>query len=224
VWNKHLHALQQIAVQHPYKAGALQALPLPTATQMSAAQRRWVAFEASYARHAMASMGSGEMCPAESGLSNWLCRISEDRLLPNYTEQLVRQHWLQVLASIRDDAPLNAFNTLQARLATPSSGLFPDFFHWRGTISHILLNVALSGYPSYFARSANTLLAAQSTLLWLKAQSQARAARASWLSQQTQNTPLAGRLSAQPQGNWQLQALDGASAVRAPVQWPAWPD
>lgn len=221
--DRHLQALQQVAIQHPTAAAALESLPLPTTAQIASAQRRWVAHEASVARDMIFTAISGEECLDESGLGSWYCRIGVNRKLPNYMEQLFSNHWQQVLASIRDDSPLGAFNAYQAYLEDSPTGLFGSQFHWRGTIPHILLDVSKPAYQGYIARSANTLLAAQTTKLWLRVQSQAPGERATWLARQIKDTPLVDRLTVQPQGDWKLQILDAANSLRVPTRWPAWP-
>lgn len=221
--NWHLQALMHIAVQNPAAASDLQALPLPTTAQMGSAQRHWAVHEANVARSMIALLNNVQGCPDKSGLGNWYCRISADRWLPNYTEQLFSAHSQQVLASIRDDAPLNAVNAVQARLEDSPTGLFGSPWHWRGTISHILLDVAHPAYRGYLARSANTLLAAQTTELWLQVRSQTPAARATWLALQIKDTPLANRLTVPNKGDWQLQLFDASYSPRVPTRWPAWP-
>ena len=115
IWNRHLQALQVVAAQHPDAAPSLQALPLPTAAQVVAAQRRWIAHEASYSRGAIRSLESGDACDAEQGFRAWSCRAGVELSLPNYSEQLFSTHWQQVLAAMRDDAPLSVVESLEQR-------------------------------------------------------------------------------------------------------------
>jgi hypothetical protein len=226
VWNRHLQALQVVAAQHPGTVAALQALPLPTAAQTAAAQRRWIAYEASFNRGIVGMASSGEACRAEVGFSAWHCRSTAALSLPNYSEQLFSTHWQQVLATIRDDGPLSAVEYLEQRTSAPPSGLFGSLWHWRGTVAHVLFEVALPGYKGYFARSANLVLSAQATRLWLGAQGQSTQSRSGWLAAQVKGTPLAGRLNIDNQGLWQLRALDDTASAtgKATTRWPALPD
>jgi hypothetical protein len=224
VWTRHLQALQVVAAQHPGAVPALQALPLPTAAQTAAAQRRWIAHEASYNRSAVRSASSGEACQTEQGFHAWHCRAGAALSLPNYSEQLFSAHWQAVLDTIADDNPLSAAGHLERLASAPPSGLFGMWWHWRGTVPHILFDVARPQYKSYFVRSANFTLSAQATALWLKAQREPAAARATWLAEQIKGTPLADRLAIDSQGQWQLRALDGSASDRTPpTRWPAWP-
>ncbi len=224
VWNRHLQALQAVAIQHPGTVPALQALPLPTGAQTAAAQRRWIAHEASYSRGVIRSLEAGDACNAEQGFGAWFCRASVALSLPNYSEQLFSSYWQQVLAAMRDDDPLSALESIEQRGAAATSGLFGSPWHWRGTVSHILFDVAHPQFKSYFVRNANLTLSAQATTLWLKARSEAAESRAAWLAMQVKGTPLADRLTIDSQGQWQLRALDGgASDKKSPTRWPAWP-
>lgn len=223
ILDRHLHALRLIAIQHPTAAKSLQALPHPTIAQMAAAQRRWVVYEANFARSTISKLGLDAPCLDESGLGSLYCLVGADRRLPNYTEQLFSKHSQQVLESIRDDAPLDAYVAYKAQLEGAPNGLFGSHFHWRGTVPHILFDLAHPVYLDYFARSANTLLSAQATQLWLQSQSQAPADRAAWLAARVKDTPLASRFTAQPHGDWQLQTLESSKSFRIPTRWPAWP-
>ena len=225
IWNRHLQALQVIAAQHPDTLSALQALPLPTALQTAEAQRRWVAYEASFNRSMVRMAGSGDACRTEVGFNAWHCRTGAAFSLPNYSEQLLSEHWVQVLSAVRDADTMSAVEYLEQRVSAPSSGLFGSCWHWRGTVAHILFEVAMPGYTGYFARSTNLNLSAQATQLWLASKSLPVEARSTWLAEQIKTTPLAERLTIDSQGQWQLRSLpDTASSnAKAPTQWPAWP-
>jgi len=224
VWSRHLQALQVIAAQHPGTTSALQALPLPTVAQVAAAQRRWIAYEASFNRSAVRTAHSGDACQSEHGLRAWSCRRAVAMVLPNYSEQLFSAHWQKVLGAIGDDGFLNAVAYLERFESAPPPGLIDSWWHWRGTVPHILFAVAMPQYKGYFVRSANLTLSAQATALWLKAHGQPAAARTTWLVAQLKGTPLAERLNIDSQGQWKLRELAGSASDRTPpTRWPAWP-
>lgn len=225
IWNRHLQALQVIAAQHPGTTSALQALPLPTALQTAAAQRRWVAYEASFNRSMVRMLGSGDACRTEVGFSAWHCRTGAAFSLPNYSEQLFSAHWVQVLSAVRDDDAMSAVEYWGRRASAPPSGLFGSWWHWRGTVAHMMFEVAMPGSKAYFARSANLNISAQATQLWLASKSLPAEARSAWLAEQIKATPLAERLTIDNQGQWQLRALPdtASSSAKATTQWPAWP-
>jgi len=224
VWTRHLQALQVVAAQHPRTVPALQALPLPTAAQAAAAQRRWIAYESNFSRSAVRAASPDVACKDSQGLSAPICRALTGLSLPNYGEQLFSEHWQAVLSNIRDDALLNAVNSAGEREAVTRAGLLGSQWHWRGTVPHLLFNLGLPAYESYLARSANLILSAQATTLWLRAYNEPAAARSAWLTTQVNGTPLDDRLSIDSQGQWQLRALDSnASNRNPPTRWPAWP-
>lgn len=226
-----LQATLWVADKHPAIAVRLQRLPGPTAAQIAAAQARWIAYEANFARGANAAYSDADNCEEVNTATQgqtapvWLCKLQRKALMPAHTEQLFARHWLGVLGQVNAANPLATADGVARVTAGEPTGLFGSNWHWRGTVAHILLDVARPAYKDYFDRSADAVLASAASELWLEAQATGAPAgqHAAWLSERFKTHPLganlAQRLTVQADGSWLLQR--GATARETQLtRWP----
>jgi hypothetical protein len=223
---RRLQATMLVASQHPQLAAELAARLHPadglSTSTLAAAQRRWIAFEASFGRSMAQSLGKPDACEAVHQATRgnmdpiWLCKLQLRAAMPEYTSQLFMSQWLDVLALLDDRNPTVTVQGVKGILEREPSGWFGSSWHWRGTIPHILVAVASPAYKDYFARGADTYLASESTRLWLLAQAEQLASgnRSTWLASHLQGHPLAAHLTEQPDGSWQLKRLSSRQDSR----------
>lgn len=229
---RRLQATLLVASQHPSLAAdlaaQLQGHDGLAAPEIAAAQRRWIAYEANSNRGAIQYLMQPGACEkahqATQGQTGpiWLCKLQHRVAMPEYSAQMFASHWLEVLAQIDERNPLAAVEGIQSIVGRAPSGWFGSYWHWRGTIPHILFEVAPPGYKDYFERSADTYLASESTRLWLLAQAERvpGEGRAAWLAARLQGHPLATRLNAQTDGSWLLKRLSSRPDSRL-TRWHA---
>ena len=219
-----LHALLIVAEQHPQLADRLVPLADLSTADLAQGQRRWMAAEANFMRGMVLNMAQPKTCEAYGfALEGVVCRLGGGSTMPNYTTHLFTDYWLRAQGTVEDTNPLAVANAMEAIAAAPETGLFGTPWHWRGTVPHILLDVARPAFGTYVERGFNTYLASLSTKLWLQARAQGvpPAQQNDWFAERMQGTPLAGRLRLLADGTWSLQAArPGSAHSKAPQVWP----
>jgi hypothetical protein len=226
-----LQATLWVVDKHPSIAVRLQRLPGPSGAQIAAAQARWIAYEANFVRGANAAYSDADRCEEVNGAPQgqrapaWLCKLQTKAMMPAHTEQLFARHWLAVLGQVNAANPLATANSVAHITASEPTGWFGSNWHWRGTVAHVLLDVARPAHKDYFDRSADAVLASAASELWLEAQATGAPAgqHTAWLSERVKAHPLgaslAQRLTVQADGSWLLQR--GATARETQLtRWP----
>jgi hypothetical protein len=220
-----------VADKHPALAARLQQLTGPRAEQVAAAQARWIAHEASYNRGVMNDLNQVDNCAkADAAMRGhaeplWLCKLGQFVLMPTYTEQLFARHWLAIRSQIDPTRPFAVVDYAAGAAAAPATGLLGSDWHWRGTVPHILFDVARPAYWDYFRRGADAVLANATSGLWLEARATAvpAARHTAWLSERLKAHPLGSsltpRLTVQADGSWLLQRATKARDNQL-TRWP----
>jgi hypothetical protein len=204
-----LEVISGVAQRHPELRTALLPLAALDGRALLAKQRQWVIVEANYMRAATDDLRPENMCPEAAPLG-WrerlLCKTHAMGYQPEYTEQLMRDRWLQVLAELdsAQDLP-SALPAMRARGSKP--GQTSPWQRLRHTVAHVLDDVARPAHAGYLERAADLQLAAEATRLWLR---QAPLSDAS--------PALRERLNVD--AGWQLTPFNTDSRGRLPLRWP----
>ena len=207
-----LTVIRGVAERHTDLRTALLPLAEVDGNALLAKQREWMVVEANFMRVVNDSLRHEDACPESAplqGLDRLLCKVQARGYQPEYTEQLMRDHWLRGLDGLdaAQDLP-RALPTLRTALSGPSQTTL--WHRVRHTVAHILHDVARPAWAGYLERAADLQLAAEATQLWLR---QAPLTDAS--------PALRERLKGDAAGGWQLGPFSDPSRGRLPLRWPA---
>lgn len=186
-----------MAAKRPDLVPQLQQTVLRPLSAAALSPQRWIAsesaFNAAVTAETVQGCGSSDaFAAAARGFGDLLWCATGLGLLPNRTQQLFDQRWLEVLTAGRQ-GPAGLQNSFLRAAEDPGWTLLA----WRNTIGQLLFDVAWPGYRSYLARQFDVELSRQVTVLALQMDAAHVPApqRAAWLQSQTIDPLLRDRLS-----------------------------